>query len=413
MSLYPKARRWVACLAVLAACGGDATLMGSVVRDSAGVTIVELDPNAPPVATWRVEDAPVTVIGAVETDETQQFVRIRKVLRNDDGDVYVLDGPIGEVRVFDAGGAFRRTIGRKGNGPGEFRMPMHMWLGADDSLHVWDAQYGPLSVFDASGRLDRTEDLDRAGLVRLLDTVQPYEGAIPVNDESLVIPSRSDPGGPFQPPEGPYRPSLEMMLVRPSAGESIHLGTYGGVSQQWLDGPGEPVPIILPFWRHYQIATSARHGLVALGDTDVYEIRIHTADGRLLQVVRRPDGPWRRGPTAVELDDEKALRLAGTSPDLQAWRARAQDEATDPDLFPAHGRLLFDDEGNLWVEEYRTPADTVTRWTVFGRDGTPLSLVATPVDLVVHHIGRNHVAGVRRDDLDVETVAVHALTGHR
>ncbi len=49
------------------------------------------------------------------------------------------------------------------------------------------------------------------------------------------------------------------------------------------------------------------------------------------------------------------------------------------------------------------------RWTVFSRDGVWLGEVEMPARFVVMDIGEDYVAGVMRDELDVEYVHVYAL----
>ena len=45
-----------------------------------------------------------------------------------DEEVFVADGRNREVRVFGLDGAYRRTFGREGEGPGEFRVSIR-WRG--------------------------------------------------------------------------------------------------------------------------------------------------------------------------------------------------------------------------------------------------------------------------------------------
>src|SRR5687768_145368 len=103
---------------------GDSTTRQSVVRDSASVTIVE---NAAPVWTdsahaWRVETEPVVTIGVVEGAPEYQLFRVRHALRLDDGSILVADGGSRELRFYDSTGRHIRSIGRDGEGPGEFRV---------------------------------------------------------------------------------------------------------------------------------------------------------------------------------------------------------------------------------------------------------------------------------------------------
>lgn len=60
---------------------------------------------------------------------------------------FVVLGRNGPPPVFDENGRFRRLVGRRGGGPGEFRSPLSVTLMADDSLAVFDRSLGRVSVF--------------------------------------------------------------------------------------------------------------------------------------------------------------------------------------------------------------------------------------------------------------------------
>ncbi len=65
----------------------------------------------------------------------------------DSNDIFVLDPPIAGVHRFDHMGKWLNTIGREGDGPGEFRHPTEIgWL--SDTLWVSDPRLGRLSFFD-------------------------------------------------------------------------------------------------------------------------------------------------------------------------------------------------------------------------------------------------------------------------
>ena len=72
--------------------------------------------------------------------------------------------------------------------------------------------------------------------------------------------------------------------------------------------------------------------------------------------------------------------------------------------------LVLDSERNLWVQAYRPPAEGVSdRYDVFDSTGVWLGPVTMPDGLEVLSIGADHVIGRVRDELGVESVAVHQL----
>lgn len=73
------------------------------------------------------------------------------------GSVYVLDRDWKKVAVFRADGEFDTLIlGGGGEGPGEFRLPIHMSLGVDQRLSVLDYELGRVTFFE-EGVLSKVE----------------------------------------------------------------------------------------------------------------------------------------------------------------------------------------------------------------------------------------------------------------
>ena len=59
-----------------------------------------------------------------ETDSDEEFFGVISQIATDpSGNVYLLDQQLNEVKIFAADGSYVRTIGREGEGPGEFRNP--------------------------------------------------------------------------------------------------------------------------------------------------------------------------------------------------------------------------------------------------------------------------------------------------
>jgi len=87
-----------------------------VVRDSAGVTIVEnAEPQWAPGSEWRVGRV-VTSIGEVQGDPAHELYRVSDATRLSDGTVVVGNSSSGEIRFFDQDGVFRRQVGSERHG---------------------------------------------------------------------------------------------------------------------------------------------------------------------------------------------------------------------------------------------------------------------------------------------------------
>ncbi|MFC1476963.1 6-bladed beta-propeller [candidate division KSB1 bacterium] len=93
----------------------------------------------------------VQKIGDIDTaDEPYIMYNIRDVCRDDEGNIYILDSGNTRIQVFDPAGRYIRTIGRKGEGPGEFSRPTNLNIDSENLLYIGDDYY--FFVLDKYGR---------------------------------------------------------------------------------------------------------------------------------------------------------------------------------------------------------------------------------------------------------------------
>ncbi len=377
-------------IALCTACGRTSHDPGVIVRDSAGITIVEnLAPVWDGAAGWRVAAAPTMTIGVLEGPEEYQLFRVRSAVRLDDGRIAVANAGSYELRFYDADGRFLTSVGGQGGGPGEFERFMgEIWRADGDSLVVYDYLNGMrLSVFAADGRLGR--------MFRL----EPASASIPLADDLIwgnVVVSRSSIYDPDDVGDGLRRDSALYCLHSLTGVVVDTLGRFPG-SELYAQsmGDGNALAISRPFGRNPQSAATAEYWY--FGSSDRYEIQGYGRSGDLERVIRRNVA---NRPVTQDLLDEVRHRRSGAG----AWT-----EIPVPETMPAHGRFLADSDGNLWVQEYRVQ-DEPERWAVFDPQGRFLGVVGMPAPGRVTEIGSDYVLGVWTDELDVEQVRLYALS---
>ena len=84
------------------------------------------------------------------------------------GDLHVADVRFKHLLVVAPDGAVRRTIGKAGEGPGEFVMPMVVQA-ESDSVRVFDPRTSRMQVFDREGRFGRSIQIEIPGIGSRLD----------------------------------------------------------------------------------------------------------------------------------------------------------------------------------------------------------------------------------------------------
>jgi hypothetical protein len=95
-------------------------------------------------------------IGELDGPEELLFVDIADVKVNSKGDIYVADRRLNEIRKFNKDGEYILSVGRKGQGPGEFQDIMTLSLNSQDDLIAFDRMLGRISVFSDNGEHKKT-----------------------------------------------------------------------------------------------------------------------------------------------------------------------------------------------------------------------------------------------------------------
>ncbi len=91
-------------------------------------------------------------------DQNYQFFNPSDVSVDKEGNIYVLDGGNFRIQKFDPYGKYISTIGSKGQGPGEFRMPGSMVLDNNGRILVRDNFR--INVFNQSGKFEKAINSD-------------------------------------------------------------------------------------------------------------------------------------------------------------------------------------------------------------------------------------------------------------
>lgn len=122
---------------------------GTVVKEG-DVTVVK-NPKEPLYKTPILELKEELSIGGPEAQGDFAFGQVQTFIVDDFGSIYVLDRKNYNIKVFDLSGSYLRTIGRKGQGPGELEYPYMLSLNQTSSELIVH-QLGPrMSYFKTDG----------------------------------------------------------------------------------------------------------------------------------------------------------------------------------------------------------------------------------------------------------------------
>jgi hypothetical protein len=364
---------------------------GVVVRDSAGVRIVESSPDLEfrPLG-WRVAEEPDLAIGMAAGDDEYQLFAVEGAAVLPDGRIAVVNAGTQEIRFFDDEGRYIETVGGSGAGPGEFQMPQLVHpVSAAGELLIWDLMLNRFTLLGPDGELIRT--IRPEGVVR---STAGWDGS------GVVLSFRSSAAAGLDTPDGLMPRVVTFEGVPLEVGDPIPIGEVAGRTYL-AQIRGQPAFRRIPF--DPEPASTVGSGAFHLTTGSNAEVRTYDSSGdltRMVRVLRAPEPLPRSEFTSVVEEQLEAME----DEDLRReWRGHF-DRMPVPEVVPVYRGLLVDGGGYLWAEHFRVRPGDVARWSVFDPDGAVLGTIETPQGLVVYQIGEDFLLGRMRDDFGVERV---------
>lgn len=388
---------------LLAGCDGEALRSDAPVelRDSAGVTIVESSgPGAwEDGGGWRaVEDLELGGDGRPGTD----FGHVTDVAVDRDGRIYVLDGFASEVRVFGPDGAFLRSLGGAGEGPGELSRFATDVIVSGDTVLVADGVRGRVTRHSTDGEVLEALRLPPGLGGQSWWSLLP-DGAFAVRAVEREVS-----------PEGRWTGRDRLLRLDPSTSEVDTLLVFDYEASD-IGGPGSPIaPIFVdaPSW------AILPDGRIAWTSLHRPRLRIHDPDGALRRIVAH--GAWRAAPL-TEAERERLVERLGVKMEMLGSSAAALDgiDVTAPDSLPVLTGVLSGPDSTIWVRRMGgvgrvhpmalnaaagSPYLGGPSWDVLDAEGRYLGTVTLPPRFTPFLVTDSAVYGVRLDELDVERV---------
>jgi hypothetical protein len=265
------------------------------------------------------------------------------------GNISVLDWGDVDIKVFSPDGRLLRTIGKKGQGPGEFDIPAYFVLSADGRIFLLSGRQYQISVLGDTGTYLSSFKVDgfchglavdgqnRVYYSQLLSP-EPSGGEEFQLIQNRMALFRTDEKGQERTDLGEYLDVTMLQKVqRVGEGGTVTSMTSGeSYKTSWLVGPD---------------------GRVYLGYNKEYRLDVYDPDWKLLFRFGRDFTP---------------IRHPEYKPD-----------GAHPEFYPAFSdwRKFFDDQGNLWLEQYVEEGVKDHVFDVFSPEGIYLKQVRVPQTL--------------------------------
>ena len=265
--------------------------------------------------TERIELVQDLIIGGDPDDPAGAFYQPWGTAVDQRGNVYVLDAGNHRIQVFDRDGGFLRSIGRRGQGPGEMETPTSIVI-AGGKIVVADRSTSRLSFWTADGTY-----LNGVALFnRLADVSGLADGSL-VGRYLEIDPDR------------PRRtiPPLRMVFVRVSA-EGTEQRRYAALPSL------SETPLAMPLVPRL---TNTPSGDLYVMRGDRYQVLALDTEGNVRWALRTT---WPLLPVPQRLIDEamEGPRTPNLDPSIFDW----------PENIPALSAVRVDGHGHVWVFPY-------------------------------------------------------------
>ena len=379
---------------------------GSVVRDSAGIRIVEFRVGTPATGgTFRLAREPEIALDAREDDAAFQFFHVVDAVRLPGGGLAVANAGTNEVRIFDARGGHVRTIGRRGDGPGEFRSLRWLTLRGPDSLVVGDDGLRRITIFDASGQVVRTATTIRPSTETSRTAMAAPDILGIFGDGSLLAASYDRPAT----VAGPIRPLWHLARYAPDATSSNPLASWPG-NEFYLVFNGPRLGVYTPpFPRKTRIVVGTNRYWIA--DDDRWELRSFSPNGTLRTVIRREGGEVPVTEPLLEEVIRQRYEDAPAGPGREQAMAR-QRHISEHATAPSFNDIRLGTDGRLWASDFVLPGDSTVHWSAVDSTGTLTAYAITPVDIGVLGFGPDYVIVSVKDALERESIQLYRLVAN-
>ncbi len=384
LGLGPKGASSLFVLALaLMACGGDGG--------------AESETALPLGAPTGLSDTPTLTVGERSGDPDHELHRVVSPFLLPDGQLGVPLADDGAIRVFDANGELDQVLGAPGEGPGEFMGLSAVWT-RGDTVEVFDGELSRVTRF-APGEEPETI---------------PLEGV--ASAQSGVPGSALESGGwLLYGVKEVQQSGRDRLALHRFASDGTHVEELSEVDgfRRHVHAMGRgPDPISpRPLFR----SEGDRVYMAETLTPRVTELDAFTGDRREVEWLPARD---------VSSDD--AIRLAReasasfSSPMPEEWVQANFTALTGDEAVSAFWDFLVDGDEFLWVREYDPAVHGVITggldssgsggtWRILDRDGTPVTTVTVPEDFEPLRIHDDRLVGVRRDELDVESVRVYEI----
>lgn len=280
-----------------------------------------------------------------EDDENYLFYDPRNICVDDQGNLYILERGNHRIQKFDKDGNYLQTIGKKGQGPGEFERPYSFVLDRNNNIYISDRR--KIHFFNSAGEFVKT--------IPLSDQVNNFfishEGNIfglmtqRIEKERTRLIVKMNPEGKI------LKNIIQLAEVDQVMRKSGNVTSTFSITHSYN------------YSLYFAFSPNNR---IYYGDSSEYSFSRINLEGNVEMVIKKEES------SPLISHKEKDKILGEFSELIKEWPAGVVEEAVQ---FPAHrpffDRILIDDKERIYIKKVKPVLDETgnVEFDIFSRDG--------------------------------------------
>ena len=320
-------------------------------------------------------------IGGDPEKDNYYFPRgVSRIRIDHQSNIYAVDSKNRRVQKYDRNGKYMATIGRQGQGPGEFGHPSEIFLDSHGKIWIFDFGARAFKVFTDDGVYDKN-------VVVMAMLQQAF-----ILDNGYIIGWRDF----LRAPEGPR---TEVVKIDPDTAELKTIAAY--VTKKKESRPY----VAIHYYSHGLHLCRIDSATFCYGFDSEYKIHIADGTGKTIRIIEKFTEPIPISHAEKEKTAEEGV--------YRSTGIEMPDKVSDLD-FPAHRpffrRLIADEMGRIYV--LKVPSilenDNINEFEIFGADGVFLYRLSLP--FMPRLIASGFIYEIRRDeDTGEVTIVRHKI----
>jgi hypothetical protein len=303
-------------------------------------------------------------IGVAEGDDEYSFIRLWYLAVDEDENIYAMDQGATQVKVYNTNGQFLRSIGRKGQGPGELDNPNMIFITNQDQLIVEDFIRN-LTYYSLAGDFIKST---------FTSSIFPVAIGVFPNGQIIAITNEQNPD-------------------KHGKNVGLYNNDLGLIKMQAHFPEPKPDPGIIRIFQPKISWVITSDGELVLSFKENYEIHIFNEKGALIKKILKDYKPVK----VTQEDIDKGLGELAVGKKIEA-----------PKNHPAIQSILADDQGRIIVKTYEKVEEGLSSYEVINSEGMYMGKISLGGNVQV--IKNNKLYTVEEDEEGYQYIKRYKVT---